>query len=208
MKKLIILVLAVMLALGTTACANNDTKELESSSSLTPTGNFDYVPQYASNGEITGLLVSIGMSTEAVRELYNGTETSSAVAEDAYDFLEAEPKNGLVKMSCVNLNYYFYQNSEDKGISAIANMGDAYGFENGISTSNDVKSICGENDVYTPEDSELFFLPATPDDCTALSYQYGKYTVKFFFISDYLTATFIYDNTVFQYPSTVKLNDN
>ena len=204
MKKLIILVLSVILAFGATACANKDNAKVSSSSSLTPTGNFDYVPQYASNGEITGLDVHIGMSTEVVRSLYNGSETSSAVAADAYNFNETTTKSGLIKMSCMNYYYYCNGNAEDKGISAIADLGNAYGFENGISMSNDIKSICGESDVYTPENSELFFLPATPDNCTALSYQYGIYTVKFFFISDYLTATFIYDNTLFQYPSTVK----
>jgi len=206
MKKLLILALAVVLVLGTCACSDGADED-SSTESLAPTCNYDYVPQYALNGEITGLDVHIGMNTDEVRALYKGTETSSAVPTDAYNFSEIT-KNGLTKMSCMSYYYYCYENAEDKGILAIADLGDAYGFKNGISISSDVKSVCGESESYIPEDSELFFFPATPDSCTTLSYQYDKYTVKFFFVSDYLAATFIYDNTVFQYPVEVTQNDD
>lgn len=204
MKKLLILSLAVVMAFSACACAKDSKKSASSSSTYTPTGNFDYVPQYASNGEFTGLDVHIGMSMDELKALYKGTATSSATAVDAYNFTEFPAKNGMIKMICMNYYFYFTENAKDKGVSAIANLGDAYGLQNGISTTNDVKSVCGESQSYTPESSELFFLPAAPENCTALSYEYGNYTIKFFFSSDYLTATFLYNNTVFQYPAAVK----
>jgi len=207
MKKLLILALVFVFTFGVCGCNDIDGTQSSSAPSVTPTGNYDNVPEYASNGEITGLDVHVGMNTDEVRTLYKVTETSSAAGEDAYNFSETT-KNGLIKMSCMSNCYYCYENAEDKGISAIADLGDAYGFENGISMSDDVKSVCGESESYTPEDSELFFLPSTPDSCTALSYQYDSYIVKFFFVSDYLAATFIYDNTVFQYPVKVTQNDD
>ncbi|MEG1886879.1 MAG: hypothetical protein RR177_02030 [Oscillospiraceae bacterium] len=203
MKKIFSLVMAMALIVSLCACKKNGDKKEESSvyePSIIATGDYKDVKTFAQKGEIADLEIKIGTSVADVAKKYEvGDKTEEEFSDER--FYKVTTDNGLSKINVLENYFYYYEDQKDNGIVAIADMGEAFGFEGSISMIGNVWSVAGEQASYVPEKNELFFLPAYPENCTALSYTYGKYTINFYFVDDYYTAMFLYDNTIFKFPT-------
>lgn len=85
---------------------------------------------------------------------------------------------------------------EAEEIGAIAIKGDAYGYDTATLKDFVINTIDADYTEIT-EDSELNFLPNVTDGGSGISYNFGVYTLEFYFSQyDTLAATVIYDTTI------------
>lgn len=126
-----------------------------------------------------------------------GTEISvikNAFSEDSEQELLVREGNETVVLSIDNFDYHYYKNKEQNGISVIVNFTSAFGFENGITMSNEIIEVLGDN--YTLDaatEDQVYFLRSVTDGCEVLSYTYGDYKLEFYFIDYFLAATKLTD---------------
>lgn len=91
-----------------------------------------------------------------------------------------------------SITYYYQANAADKGVTAIANLGDAFGYMSGaVTTVQDIMDACGQNAVQTvPGEQDVFFLyGGLPDNSQMVVFTEGDNTVKFIFYNDRLAGT-------------------
>lgn len=89
-----------------------------------------------------------------------------------------------------NTTFIYDLNNEQNGIIAISCTTDVYGFQNGITMSEDVINALGEGERYQANSNELYFLPVRPQ-AEAIKYTYGNNQITFYFVGDFLSATVI-----------------
>lgn len=91
-----------------------------------------------------------------------------------------------------DITYYYGTGAADKGVTAITNVGDAFGYMVGaVTTIDDIKAACGEGAVEAvPTEEDTFFLyGGLPDNSKMIVFTAGENTVKFIFYNDNLAGT-------------------
>ena len=214
MKRLIAFLMAVCLGLTFCACKKEESK------TDTFSGGNDHsveVAKLASAGRIPEVEFMLGDSVDAVKDALfqisagmtheefcdsmreagyepDGTEYNGYVEETA---LEGHTvMASLYNEESANSVYCMYTSSKpDAGISAIAVVGEVYGFD-GNTVIEYVKNAVGEEYTESEAKSDLYFLPKG-EGATCLTYELGVHKLELYF-SQYNTfvAAVLYDTNI------------
>lgn len=203
MKNFIAIIVAVTIVFTLTACGKT-TEDASSNVSKSPVSSQEIidVAEYASKGEIKGCEFALGTSPDTIKEAYHygddeywgiGDTVSEQYNIDASPLDIREKEDGEVRLSASDAKFYYYKDNEDKGISFIAQLHDAYSFKVGISDTDSIKNAISQAPSFDgfAESSDLFFFYDNPDDVYALKYNFGDNELSFYFINGKLSATCI-----------------
>ena len=115
-------------------------------------------------------------------------------SEDSEQELLVREGTETVVLSIDNFDFHYYKDKEQNGISVIVNFTNAFGFENGITMSNEIIEVLGEDyKLDAATEDQVYFLRSVTDGCEVLSYTYGDYKLEFYFIDYFLAATKLTD---------------
>lgn len=177
MKKALVLFLSFVLIFSFCAC-RGEKKKAENSVD---------VEYYAKLGQMPESEFKIGDDVEQMKTELNKRFEEQ---EDAvYNFVEGS-ETALIDIG--HLNYYYYKDKVDDGISYIISYDKGFGFESGT-VSLEVIDVLSDFEYKREKinDQNAFFVLAA-NDGEVLKYTFSKYTVTFIFIDNALYATTIY----------------
>ena len=193
------LLAAVLLCGGLAACGEKKPEETSTSSKVTVSHPVDVIAEAAA-GRMTGTEIDIGKPIEDVKKYYRYVadgESTDGSSDESLDEsalanlppLDISEGQTMVRMSTGSIDYYYRKAEENKGVSMIVSLVDAYGFEMGITMPDDVKAaVSADGQESVPTADDLFFLPEVPGDCLRITYQAGSKQVDFFFVDEFLSA--------------------
>lgn len=200
MKRLLALLLSILTLFSLCACdgGKKDTNSKPSEHSVD-------VAYFASLGKIPELEYALGTDPDEILNPSQDAEshTEESVEDDGGHTHDAPIITKSEGELSVMLNggtfiYYYEKDKADNGISAIVCLSEAYGFKIGSQTVTEetVKAALSKHNpiVATPTEDDLFFLPDTGTNATALVYTFnGKYKLQFFFIDSAFSAVMLSD---------------
>ncbi len=198
MKKLLLYLLAAVLTISFCGCAGKSEKPVENFN--TKEVNNTNVASYVEKGNIDFSEVAVGMGIDEAIDLFHKETdmedgTRVVLGESYYGRYKGlkarEINNDVYNISnYTNTSFIYDTENENNGIIAICCVCDVYGFQNGITMSEDVINALGKTEKVTAKPQELYFLPVRPET-EALKYQFGANEVTFYFVEDFLSATVI-----------------
>lgn len=201
MKKILSCFLAVAIMFSLCACARNNNS---GASDISIEHSVD-IAYYASLGKIPELEYALGTDPD---EIMNGSgheqsHTDESVSNSVGHTHEAPTLTKSEGELSVMLNggtfiYYYEKAKAQNGVSAIVCLNEAYGFNitDRTVTVDTVKAVLSKHTptVATPTEDDLFFLPDTGTQATALIYTFNdKYKLQFFFIDGAFSAIMLSD---------------
>ena len=152
------------------------------------------VAYFLSVGQIKEAPFALGASLETVAKAENKSDTTGVGIdhETTPIPLDGDTYCGYQVGSCL---YYGNKNAEKSTVAFIADLDEAYGFEVGISTKEDIKrAIPSLTPTIASADSrDLFFMMFMLDGCEKMVYTDGKYQLSFIFSDNLLVCTTICD---------------
>ncbi|MBP3692328.1 MAG: hypothetical protein J6I80_03690 [Clostridia bacterium] len=172
MKRILAIVLVLCMAFAFCGCGGKK-------------ANINDIESKASKGEMPESEFALGTEISVIK---------NAFSDDSEQELLVREGTETVVLSIDNFDYHYYKAKEQNGISVIVNFSNAFGFENGITMSNEIIEVLG--DGYTLDaatDDQIYFLRSVTDGCEVLSYTYGDYKLEFYFIDYFLAATKLTD---------------
>lgn len=208
MKRIISFITLLSLILTLSACGSKSTSS--------DGKNYKHdvkVTKLASKGRIPEVDVVLGDPVDGVKdylfekasgktyEEFQEELKEANVQADYSAYITTQEMNGHTILSTIYDKhkevYCMYTNGrETDEIGAIAIKGEAYGYDTATLKDFIVNTIDAEYTEIT-EDSELNFLPNVTDGGSGISYNFGSYTLEFYFSQyDTLSATVIYDTTI------------
>lgn len=210
MKKIISVLLILLLVFSFSACKETKKEDSEQNYNTKQVNNTN-IADYVKKGVLDFSNVAIGMSVDnAVSQFHNEADmedgTKVLLGEyfyGNYKGLKArEINNDVYDISkYTNTTFVYDLNNESNGIIAITCVCDVYGFQNGITMSEDVINSLGKAEKYKAESSELYFLPVSPE-ADALKYTFGENDITFYFVDDFLAATVISSSEYYDFSQT------
>ena len=187
MKATVSLVLTFLLVISLCACGENKKDNA-------PKVDLQY---YASVGEIPESPYHLGDDPKTVQKELSAAEEEEE-SESSARFSVTEGKN-TVRIDNGEFVFCYEIKKEEKGISYIADLADAYGFEQGTIISEIKKAL--DPYPYTEREAkedELFVLFGQTQR-TILEYRFDQRTVLFVFEDNALTATILMDTNNWKY---------
>lgn len=205
MKRIVTLVLSVIMLLALVGCGNNDKdSKIEHSVDVSKLAREGRIPEieFVVGDPVDGIkdaLFKIGANMshdDFVQNMQEAGYTPDGSEYTSYmNIIESDGRTILSASYNTSEAIYCMYNTENQeaGISAIAVIGPAFGYD-GNTVIDYVKNSIDE--TYTEEEakSDLNFLPKSSDGAKVLSYEMGIYKLEFYFSSyDTLAATVIYN---------------
>jgi len=191
MKKFISVAVVIMLLLSLTACGKDNSGQAYS---YTPsTTDSEIILEHAKNGKVPEIIChSLTDETETLVSVSLGMKRSDLVEIFGEDNLTTTKDSKYKKVATDAAHFYFDVNdtAEAKGIIAIVVWDPIYGF--GVtSTADDVEARLGKPvKRYNTEEGELFFFPYSKGvTAECVTYNQGKNTLSFYFVSGSMSAT-------------------
>ncbi len=184
MKRLISCALVLMLALSAAACAGGDSEDKQSGNSSEKTAVTDInVAQYASEGKISGFVLTIGNSMGDVRAQFSGDLT-----------LRFEEAAGFYTLIGGNTTYFIDKSSYE--VVGILTKDQAYGIRS-TATPDELAEYLGQpTGTATPADSTAMIYGSDTGDRLSQTYEFGDYRVTFYFLSGRIYSTMLYRSAV------------
>lgn len=108
------------------------------------------------------------------------------------NYIPSQENGSRGEITVDSITYYYLSNAKEKGVTAITNVGDAFGYMVGaVTTIDDIKTACGQGAVESvPTEDDVFFLyGGLPDNSKMVVFTEGENTVKFIFYNDNLAGT-------------------
>ncbi len=140
----------------------------------------------ASQGKIPESQFALGTDVSVIKNAFDPEKSEEPL-------LEREGESTVV-MTIDNYDFHYYKDKKQNGISVLVSFTDAYGFENGITMSNDIIEVLGDKGkLDAATDEQVYFLRSATEGCEVLSYTYGDYKLEFYFIDYFLAATKLTD---------------
>lgn len=199
MKRVLSVLLVVLMLVSLCACTKNEQKS-EVENHNTKEVNNTNIAGFVEKGVLDFSEVAIGMTvSDAIEKFHQEADmedgTKVLLGEyfyGSYKGLKArELNNDIYDISnYTNTTFIYDLNNENNGIIAITCVCDVYGFQNGITMSEDVVNSLGSAKERDASENELYFLPVRPE-AKAMDYTFGKNKVTFYFVDDFLIATVI-----------------
>lgn len=172
MKRILAVVLIICMAFAFCGCGNKKT-------------NVNKIEEQVSQGKMAESEFALGTEISVIKNAFSD--------ESEQELLVREGTQTAI-LSIDNFDYHYYKDKEQNGISVIVNFTNAFGFENGITMSNDIIKVLGEDyKLDAATEDQLYFLRSATEGCEVLSYTYGDYLLEFYFIDYFLAATKLTD---------------
>lgn len=173
MKRILAFLLALCMIFAFCGCGGKKEKVSE-------------IEQQASKGVIPESEFALGTEISVIKNAFD--------PEKSEEPLIVQEGSSTVLMTIDNYDFHYYKDKEQNGISVIVSYANAYGFENGITMSNDVIEVLGDKGkLAAATEDQLYFLRSATEGCEVLSYTYGDYELEFYFIDYFLAATKLTD---------------
>ena len=205
MKRIVSILLSAILLLTLVGCGNKDTEsKIEHSVDVSKLAKEGRIPEieFVIGDSVDGIKdalfeIAAGMTHD---EFVNNMQEAGYVPDGSeytsyMNIVESEGRTILSASSDTSNAVYCMYNTENEsaGISAIAVIGSAYGYD-GNTVSDYVKNSIDEQFTESEAKSDLSFLPKSSDGATVVSYEMGIYKLEFYFSSyNTLAATVIYN---------------
>lgn len=173
MKRILAVILILCMTLAFCGCGSKkaDVNEIEEQASL---------------GKMPESEFALGTEISVIKNAFS--------AEDSEQELLVREGTETVVLSIDNFDFHYYKDKEQNGISVIVNFTNAFGFENGITMSNEIIEVLGEDyKLDAATEDQVYFLRSATEGCEVLSYTYGDYKLEFYFIDYFLAATKLTD---------------
>ncbi len=211
MKRVLSVLLALVFVVAGFSGCNKKTEKKDENYNTKQVNNTN-VASYVEKGVLDFSKVAVGMKVnDAIEQFHKEADmkdgTRVVLGETVYGNYKGlqarEVNNEVYDISkYTNTSFVYDLNNEQNGIVAICTVYDVYGFQNGITLTEDVTNSLGETEKYTPSSDELFFLPVK-FGAEALKYSFGENTVTFYFVDNFLSAT-VLSSTANYDPSQTK----
>lgn len=179
MKKISILLIALVLVFSLSACQNRDGNS--------KTVDLEY---YAKLGQIPESEYMLYSDVDKVKEIF-----SEKAEEEEEFYFSVYSGEKSVLLDTPTQSYYYLRDKKDDGVLYIVSMTGGYGFTTGVSTLSEVKSAFEDYEYLeiTPDSDEpyAYNLKSNAD---VISYTFDNKTVVFAFSDNVLASVSIYDN--------------
>ncbi len=183
MKKIVSILLSAVILFSFAACGK------EKAESSTPSVDLEY---YAKLGSIPDCPYKLGQDIEELKSALETAEKETVEAGGDYVYQVTEGELS-VQINNGSYIYYYEKDKEVAGISYIAALDSAFGFDSGESILSVKDALAGIE--YTEEDAtsdNVFFMLGFSGG-KLLKYTFDNITIIFVFSDSMLTAAAIYD---------------
>ena len=183
MKKIISIFICAVMLFSFAACGRGD------DSSDTAAVDIEY---FAGLGEIPDCPYRLGKNIDELQNTLSAEEKAAVEAGEEYVYLVTEGEK-TVQINNGAYLYYYEKDKKENGVSYIAALNSAYGFENGASVLEVKEALSGFE--YTEEDADsdnVFFILGFSGG-SVLKYTFDNIVIMFVFEDNMLCAAAIYD---------------
>jgi len=158
-----------------TGCGKDDKKDEFSAPEITTavsTVDSGYVKALAQKGQIfDDDYLKLGILPQTIFEKYENAHENTAMRDSSVTEIQIE-----------NIRMYYKNPDINKGISFIAVTENPFDFEMGMTDSSDIIACLGEPAKKdSPKSKEVFFIMATLENIERYTYNFGQYSVEFYF---------------------------
>ncbi|MBQ0111421.1 MAG: hypothetical protein KBS41_05815 [Oscillospiraceae bacterium] len=178
--KIIKVITAVMLCLSLLLAAGCETKPDPNDVISVETKP---IAENVKKGVIPEAKYALGTSPDEIDGYYKDNSSDFSFT----NYMPSQVVGTRGEITVDNITYYYRADAKDKGITAIASVGDTFGYMVGtITTVDDIKNACGEEAVEcVPTEADTFFLyGGMPENSKMVQFTAGDNTVKFIFCND------------------------
>ena len=188
-KSLLAVLLAAVLTLTCTGCA--ETNDDENLSSVKPLEHSLNILKIAEQGQIPEIPYKLGHDIEDLKN------TFMSHIDEGSEIIELGVNEGekTVWLEGGSMTFCYEKSEKENGISVIVAHEYAQDFAMGVYDADDIIYAVGSEEYERAEttDDDAFFLPATPDNSECIKYKAGKYDLRFIFVDGFLGAVSLTD---------------
>lgn len=205
MKRIVSILLSVIILLTLAGCGNKENEnKIEHSVDVSKLAKEGRIPEveFVIGDPVDGIKdalfeIAADMShDDFVKNMQEAGYVPDGSEYSSYlNIIESDGRTILsASYDSANAVYCMYNTeNQDAGISAIAVIGSAYGYD-GNTVIDYVKNSIDEQFTEAEAKSDLSFLPKASDGATMISYEMGVYKLEFYFSSyNTLAATVLYN---------------
>lgn len=200
-KKIISIFTALCIAVcafSLSSCSNSASTE-PTTAKKTAYNTMENVKKSVLQGKIDTVEFALGTKADSILQKYSTTSAQNAQNAD-HDVFSVTPKADYTRI-IKGVAQYFYLNSDaDKTISVIASTSDAFNFNVGNCTPNDVIYALGEPNVRDIPDARdvLFGFGFGSENSERLTYNIDKYRLDFIFSNNLLLGVMLTDTSLYK----------
>ena len=197
MKKIVCMLLSLALLFSLAGCNNNQNGTANINSGEVS------IEEYAKNGQIPEQKFALGTNIETVKKYYsdlisqyeqeNPNEENTGHSHEELEAYYFDVTEGqlTVRMDTGNTSFYYEKSKADQGISVISTKENAFGFETGSATKQEIEmAFDSKGKTIDATEDDMYFVIQT-EPCVILRYIFENVKLDFYFSDNVLTTTVI-----------------
>lgn len=200
-KKIISLFTALCIVIGAFAfssCSKSESTE-PTTAKRTAYNTMENVKKSVMQGKIDTVEFALGTKANVIFEKYNSKSSDSTQQAD-HDVFSVTQKADYTRIIKGLAQYFYLNDDKDKTVSVIASTSDAFNFNVGNCTPEDVTFALGEPNVRDIPDAKdvMFGFGFSSNNSERLTYNIDKYRLDFIFSNNALLGVMLTDTTIYK----------